>query len=794
MGQEIKYFIRLVRETVNPGSVFSNLKTRSGVVIFILKLFSAMLLLSSCSNLKYLKEGERLYTGSSISIGSQYKIDNKREIRSELEDVIIPEPNSKILFWRPGLWFYNIFASSESRTGNWITNRLGEPPVLFDEANTERTLRLINNRLFNMGHFDPEVSYNIEKKSGRAAAIYHVRLKAPYKISNIPEVHNTTQIAGEINLSMDQSLLEEGEVYSLDKLKKERERIDRYLKEKGYYFFNPDYLLFRADSSGNNNEIELFLNIKPATPSFALNSYTIRNIRIEPGYSADKGKDTISAVEVEIRDGLFIRKEHQFIKPDILGGSVFLEKGREYSDTDHRKTLNHLMGLGVFKFINIRFERAQATDKNLLDARIILTPMKKKSISSELQWVSKSNSFTGPGLAASFSNRNFFGGAENFSTTLEGSFESLPGRQGVTSMEVAVSSELSFPRILVPWNQNINTSVSVPKTNMSLSLNYRNRTDAFSFFALRSQFGYFWNPSVNVQHKFSPFIFSAFSLGTVSDEFKRIFSGEALMRRGLFEQFVLGSEYSYIYNSGLAGLNKHAWYFNLNIDLSGNFAWLFSNYIGSGKRNESGEFTILNKSFSHFGKSDIDIRYYLNTGNRSRLATRLIAGIGVPYGNSGTLPFTKLFTIGGSNSIRAFHPRTLGPGVYNPPDTLVSTLNIYRSGEIKLELNIEYRFDLGNVFKAAVFADAGNIWNLKEKENAPGGGFRFSDFPEQIALGTGAGLRLDFAFFLLRLDLSFPLAVPGSGNGGRYFSPVRPFDSQWRKDNLILNFAIGYPF
>ena len=769
------------------------METRMSRVSFIIILVAV--LSASCSNMRYLEEDQSLYTGSSVNIYAEEPVKNKKEIRSEIEPVIKPQPNTRFLFWRPRLWFYNIAGTPEnSGIRHWIKHTLGRPPVLFEQVDPEHNMRLINNRLFNIGHFDADVSYELFEKPSKTAVEYNINIRPPYLIRNIDLEVSDTHIGRDISLSMEESLIEQGQAYQLERLKKERERIDNYLKERGYFYFHPDYLLFRADTSVNVREVDLILSLKAATPDISLERYRLRNVSIDGGHAAGGSVTEELSDTAENHNGLIIYPEAGFIKPATLKSAVFLEPDSIYRYSDHRMTLNHLIGMGVFKFANIRFERVESADENLLDARIILTPLERKSLSSELSWVSKSNSFTGPGLSGSFSNRNFLGGAESFSINLEGSFESLIGQGKANSTELGISTELRIPRLITPFKIGISYSARyTPRTVISLSASHRNRTDAFSLSALRSQFGYAWNPSRSIQHRYNPVVFNVFSLGTISDEYQQIFSREVLLRRGLFEQFLFGSDYSFFYNSQLAEQRDNDWYFNFNIDVSGNLAWALSRLSASITNGQNEDLRIFGQSFSQYGKTDIDLRHYISTGNKSKIASRFAGGIGLAYGNSENLPYTKLFTIGGSNSIRAFHPRTLGPGTYSPSDTLRSTLNIYQSGDIKLEMNVEYRFDLSNIFKAAVFADAGNIWNLAEKENVPGGKFRSPGFLNQIALGTGAGIRMDFTFFLLRLDLAFPLAIPYSDSNG-YFESIRPLKWDWYTDNMILNLAIGYPF
>ncbi len=789
---------------------------------------------SSCSGTRYLGEDETFYGGSRIILEPVAPDVKTRDIERELETVLSPRPNYRILTMRPGVWIYNITRNSRERgIGNWIRTRIGRAPVLFDDVNPERIQSLMQNRLFNMGQFDANINYDITSRRKETSVNYRISIRHPYRIGNIflPSAGST---AGEaINRAMVDAGIQSGDIYNLTGLKRERERIDRFLKDEGFFYFSPDYLLFRADSTAGNREVDLYLVIKPDVPAHALNKYTIGNIRVEKGQAGVPSASRDNEVSGET--GMVTNTGILPVKESTLMNAIFFEQGQLYNSNQHELTIRHLMGLEVFKFVNIRFERPAAnnsamsgsgdrenhdhepqdgyTEKhtgepgqaqntsneagNILDVRVILTPMEKKNISAELRGVSKSNNFAGPGITASFNNRNLLGGAENLSINLEGAFETLIGQTGVNSVEAGLTSELGLPGLLMPFRPGTVSSRYMPRTTMSLAFSFLDRTDAFSLSSMKSQFGYRWNPSSVIQHRFNPFSFNVFGLGRISEEYQQIFTDEALLRRGMFEQFLLGGDYSFFYNSQLAGNERNDWYFNLNLDASGNMAYLAGRYGGlAGWDETTGDYTFFNQSFSQYFKADADLRHYIRTHNNNVLAARLMTGLGVPYGNSTSLPYTKMFTIGGSNSIRAFHPRTLGPGSYSPPDTLTSTFNIYQAGEIKLEMNLEYRISLGNVVKTAIFADAGNIWNIEEKVNAPGGAFTSPEFLRQIALGTGAGLRFDFTFFLLRLDLAFPLAIPSAGNNedGRYFQKIRPLDSQWRRDNLILNLAIGYPF
>lgn len=753
----------------------------------------AALVLSSCSNLKYLDEGQQLYTGSEIKIESEEKISNKKEVVSELDRVIRPQPNEKFLFWRPRLWFYN--AAGED-PGNFITrymrNTIGRAPVLFEDFSVDQSLRLIENRLFNMGFFDAQIDYRIKEKKKKVGVEFSLTLNPAFTITELLPIESEDEIALHINEMLDKSMIKEGSDYRLSVMREERERITANLKEMGYYYFHPDFLLFRADTTGAGREVSLSLSIKTNIPANAKEKFYIRNIYINTAFTMVDEQELNDSLY--LGEGVHLLNNNGVFKPATLKRAIFFEKDKLYSSNDHDLTLNHLMGLRVFKFANLRFIEINEEDKSYLDLRVQLNPMDKKNLSAEIRGVSKSTYFVGPGLSIAFNNRNFLGGAESFSLNLDGAYETNFGRpdKWANLWEAGASAELSIPRFIVPFGTENISPRFIPRTRIGLSFNYRSLTNEFSIASMRGNFGYLWNQSVTTQFRFDPLIINIFSPRPISDEYVQIFQDEQ-QRRGLFEQFLLGSEFSYLYNSQLRRQRKHSFYFNYNIDLSGNVAWLLLNGLNIADTLENGGYGIFNQSFSQYARNDFDLRYYLDLGQKQKLVTRLAAGIGIPYGNSSTLPFIKLFTTGGSNSIRAFQPRSVGPGTYSTPDTLQTVFNIYQSGDIKLELNLEYRFSMTRIIKGAIFADAGNVWNLQEREKTPGGKFESSEFLSQLALGTGFGLRLDFTFFLLRLDLAFPLAVPYDNSPG-YFQPIRPLNGSWRRDNLLLNLAIGYPF
>lgn len=754
-----------------------------------------LLMISSCSNLRYLDEGQKLFTGSDITLTSDEKIENKGTVTSELDNVIRPKPNERILAWRPRLWLYNV-TGNEPKFGpvKWIKNTLGRPPVLWENFDGKRSAELMENRLFNMGFFDARVTFTPNEKKKKASADFEVQLLKPYTINEIRLVEEENELTGKINTFLEDTPMKEGDTYDLEDLKAERERIATALRDQGYFYFHPDHLIFRGDTTNGNRTISLQLAVKPEIPSNARSPHRIRSVSINVDQPTNTDSRVSPGDSLRLSEGKLLLRNKNNIRPATLNRAVFFEPDSLYNLHQHDLTINHLMGLGIFKFVNIRFSEAENQEKPALDVNVLLTPADKKSISTELKGTSKSNDFAGFGLNLSFTNRNFLGGAENFNIKLNGAYEFLVGAENYTSTsEAGVTTELTIPRFIAPFADKLAAPAFIPKTKISLSFDVQNRSDAFNLASFKSEFGYLWNANRIVRHRFNPVVFNIFSLGSISPRLRSVFNEETFLRRGLFEQFIFGSEYTFLYNSQLLDERKNYWYLQYNIDLSGNLLHLLFKELNLAEPDQQGAYSLWGQNFSQFSKTDFDLRFYHDISPKQRLVTRLAAGIGLPYGNSESLPWVKLFTAGGSNSIRAFQPRSLGPGTFYPETDEPYSFNIHQTGEIKLEFNLEYRFDLSRIIKGALFADAGNIWNTSERENAPGGVFKSNEFLNQIALGTGAGLRLDFTFFILRFDLAFPLAVPYD-NSTTYFQEINFGSGKWRKDNLILNLAIGYPF
>ncbi len=738
----------------------------------------------SCSITKYIPEDERLYTGANLKIESDSIIKNEDGLKADLELVLRPEPNSKFLGIYTGLYYY--YKNQKENPGfinRWLYKKLGEEPVYQSDVKPYEIEDLLLNRLENRGFFYSRASSEFEETEHKASVDYTVNLRSPYRMKTYQLDSMPPPIYGEMKELVQSSPFENGMRFDLNSMKLERLRIDLNLKRKGYYNFNDSFLIFEADTNRYNNRgFDLFLKLKNQVPKKAIIPYQISKVNIYPNYEV---ADSIQTETLRYNEKNFIQKE-VFFKPKHLDPFIKIQEGDLYNPEISRNTARRLSTIGAYKYVNIQYKEIDTliTDSlGLLEANIYLSPLKKRAFRAELQVVTKSNNFTGPAIALTYSNRNVFGGGETFNTTLKVGYESQIGggdNAGKTSLELGLKNELIFPRMIFPFK--IDTDIfeySIPKTKTSISLDYLNRTQLYTLLSGTALFGYSWNANKYVTHEINPISINYTDLSNTTAEFDQILDENPFLRRSFEQQFISGLTYSFTYN-GMVVRQKHQAYFNFTFDIAGNSISLF------GKEEvPDAPKTFLGLEYAQYAKADIDIHYHFNFGKEQVIAARLFGGYGMAYGNSEVVPFVKQYFAGGPYSVRAFRIRSLGPGTYNDDQGTNSGNFFDKTGNIRLEANLEYRFPIYSFFKGAVFADAGNIWNSKANPAFNGQDKFGSDFISELGMGAGIGLRVDIQSFVIRFDLAAPFHDPSLPKGERFnFDVASP----------VLNFAIGYPF
>lgn len=628
------------------------------------------------------------------------------------------------------------------------------------------------------------------QRNKKVKAAYAVQTGNRYTINKITFDEDSAVLQKKIHASSAKTLLKPGAYFDLAMIEAERERIDANLKENGFYYFDPDYLIIRADSTIGNNTVDLDVKIKPGTPQRARQVYTINDVYIFPGYRLNAQKADTLRSDAEYYKGYYVVDKRKTYKPQMFAQSMQFNPGDVYNRKDHNQSISRLVNLGVFKFVKNRFEPVEHSDSAQLNTYYYLTSLPKKSLRADINANTKSNNLTGSGITIGWRNRNTFRGGELLSINATAGFEiQFSGQlKGFNTYRGGLETRLTFPRFLIPFVALNTRSGFVPKTNMLLAYDILTKEKLYTMNSFRAEYGYAWKETVNKEHQLNPVSINYVQPIRVTPLYKSNTTNNRTLQKAIEKQFIIGSNYNYNYNE-LAGNNGlKGFYFNGNADLSGNIAGLIT---GASMLNGKPK-TIFGAQFSQYIKLETDLRYYFKLSSKNTWANRLIVGFGYPYGNSLELPFIKQFFVGGNNSIRAFRSRSLGPGTYKDMDTLNFLPD--QSGDIKLEFNTELRAKLFSIVHGAIFIDAGNIWLYRKNIYKPGSQFS-SNFIKELGIGTGVGLRFDISFLVLRLDVAFPLRKPWLPEEERWvIDGIKFGSSAWRQDNLIFNLGIGYPF
>ncbi|MFD0798396.1 BamA/TamA family outer membrane protein [Maribacter chungangensis] len=766
--------------------------------IYALVILTVMLLLSQgCGVQRFVPEGELLYGGSDIQLVKNDSIGPTKRVRNELQGLLQPTPNTRILGMKPPLYFH--YKAQRERPGflyKWLGKKFGEEPVYFSDVNTTRMEDLIRNRLDNKGFFYSTVQHKIDSSKNNATVVYLATVKKPYVLRTYQVDTDSSTVYQTITETLNKTPIKKGDRFDLSLLKIERERIDNRLKQKGYYNFNPDFLIFEADTNRYNTKgFDLLLRLKKEVPPKAKHPYSINKITVYPDYRVTN--DTTKQKHVTYK-GINFVQDDDFFKPKRLFPYILMEEGALYNAETSKLTSNRLSAIGSYKYANIQWKEVDTVFRKdstgLLNVDIFLSPLTRRSLRAELQAITKSNGFTGPGIALTYSNRNLFHGGETLNITGSFSYESqLTGNNnnGLNSITGGIQSELILPR-LVPFSPS-RFRYSVPKTKIALGADFLNRSQLYTLTSVNTSFGYTWNANKYVYHELNPFSINYTNLANTTDAFDEILNQNPFLRTGFEQQFISGLNYSFTYNELVDADKKRPFFFSTNFEIAGNVLNALS-----GDNTE-----IFGLEYAQYARLDADFRYFWKWGREHTLVSRLYGGWGIPFGNSNTLPFVKQFFSGGPYSVRAFQIRSLGPGSFQSTGENSSAF-FDQSGNLRLEANLEYRFPIWSYLKGAFFADAGNVWltydielpleepeesRLFNEEFVAEGTFG-SDWASQLGIGVGMGLRVDIQNFVIRLDVASPWRVPYLPKNERGRVPFFGGGN----DNLVWNFAIGYPF
>ncbi len=694
---------------------------------------------------------------------------------------------------------------------------IGEPAVVFDSTLTEQTRLQLVKFLFSKGYFNNKVTDSVNYSKKRAFLKYYLFPGTPYTVNRITYVMEDEKLGALVLKDTINTLLKAGMQYDTDKMQAERQRITDFALNNGYFYFENAYVNFDVDSNYNNHSVSIAINLKKFAKSYSSTNDSliyvnhprmkIENVYIitEAVYGNVKEAKFSDTLKTKREGTVFLLNKPLAYRQPIIINNTDIYRGQWFRKDTSERTYKQLLGLGIFKTVNIKLLKNEDFS-NRLDCYIICNPLLKQSMTAETEGTNTSGNLGVDGSIV-YQNKNFFRGGELVELKLQAAISaqkqlskdtsyinSLSDATSLSRLQrtfntIQFGPEFTFsvPRAFFPFSLLPFKKDQLPRTYVKTSVNYQSRPE-FSRVITNIDYGFSFRSNKGLlRHDFIPFetyLVRANLLQSYRDTLKSLH--DAFLLNSFQDHITTLSKYSLTYTSkeNSNSSRKTVHYLKWTISSSGN---ILRGYFKARNAtpDSAGRYLLFNIPFAQFVKSDIDYRIYIPVRKLSRLVYRVAGGIGKPLQNLGVLPYEQSYFSGGPNSVRAWRARTLGPGGYDPRS---SETRYDKIGDILLEGNVEYRFHIIKSFNGALFVDAGNIWRLKKDETKPNGEFMVSKFADQIAIGGGFGLRLDLNFFVIRLDLATPLKDPKYAEGDRWTYDKKPLKQ------IVANFGIGYPF
>lgn len=768
---------------------------------YIFVLLGMLAGLSSCSTTKHLPEGETLYLGlKNITIQNEDETKAGQTALDEVMGAISIAPNNAIVTYPNvrfpvpfGLWMYNRFERYEKGFGRWIFKHLAADPVLLSEVNPDTRAKVAGNLLRDYGFFDGHVTWKIDStKNERAVKLsYDIDMGRPYRIDTLLYEGFAPRTDSLIHARSSERLVHTDDYFNVNTLNAERQRVVDLLRNHGYYYARTDFLTFLADTLMRPGYVMLKMVPAANLPKEALKTYHIGKTAVYlTGYNGEPPVDSM-----KLRDfTVFYAGDKPGLRFDVLRKRFLYRKGELYSQTRQDYTQEALSRLGVFKFNEMQYLPRSGEDT--LDVRVNAMFDLPYDSELELNVTTKSTKQTGPGAIFKLTKKNFLRMGASLNLELKGSYEwqtssTVDGDKSVmNSYELGAALSLDFPRIVIPWVRNRIDPFRFPsETHFRIYAEQVNRARYFKMLSFGGSISYSFQKSRSMKHTVTPVHLAFNHLQRRTATFDSIALANPMLFHSLDDQFIPSISYTFTYDDSWRQRRWRIWWEN-SFTSAGNITSAIYAAFGRGFKEKEKKF--LGTPFAQFLKFTSEIRPLFYINEKQQLAGRLMAGVIWAYGNKTIAPYNEQFYVGGANSIRAFTVRSLGPGRFHPADNAAYSY-VDETGDIKLEANLEYRFRLfsnmfGGNLNGAIFLDAGNVWLMRKDEARPGAEFTFKHFFDNIAVGTGVGIRYDLSFLVLRLDWGIALHVPyETGRSGYYNIPRF-------KDGQGLHFAIGYPF
>ncbi len=751
-----------------------------------------VIVLSGCNTTKYVPENKYLLEKYSI-------VKDSRQLKNnELKNYVKQKPNKRVFGVKFHLWLYNL---SNPQKNNWFhrwLRKIGEEPVIFDELLTEKTTEQLHQYLVNKGYYNAKVTDTVKYSDKKVVTNYNINAKDPYSIYDIQYFFEDTNIRSLILSDTVNTLIESGKQYDMDFLQEERRRIERLLQRNGYFNFSRNMVHFQLDSTVGNKQVKINLHVTDATihnsgkEVIPHKKYEVAKVNIYPDLTRDLLNE-MDLNKIPLSDSFtidsiqFFYAGNRTIKPSIILEMNQVEPNEIFDIQNVDRTYKNLSALRIFRLIDIDFSEQiiQPGDSLYpLDCNIKMVPLKRQNYSVAGEFTNSGGDF-GIGGNLVYQHKNLFKGAEIFNLTFNGATEWI--QDPVTDVynnfaEYGIESRVLFPKFLLPVATEKFISRYNPKTSISVSYKYQDRP-YYTGNLTNIRFGYNWQAGRYITHIINPIDVNAVNADP-DPEFERLYQNNLYLLNSYRSHFVAATNYSLVYNNqNLGKKNLDYTFTRINLEAAGNLLNV-ANKISGTKRGNDGNYEVFGLKYAQYFRADVDLRHSTQINRTDNFVYRIFAGAGFPYNNSKALPFERQYFAGGANSIRAWRVWTLGPGAY-PGDTLG-----YNTADIKLEFNLEYRFKLFWLLEGALFLDAGNIWSINNEDTRENSLFKITDFHRDMAVGTGFGARLDFSYFLFRIDLGLKLRDPSLQSSYKWIF----YNDEFRKDIFAVQVGIGYPF
>lgn len=778
---------------------------------FHLLLLFALLLLSSCNVTKYVPEGEYLLDKVNITT------DNKDLKDTDFSIYLRQQPNLKLFNIIPfNLGLYSISSPDTTLWINRFLQKIGDEPVVYDSTLVLSSAAELKKAMMNKGYLNAEVSHNTTFKKRKATVNYKITSNKPYTIKELNYRIKNEEIEEIVLKDSANSLIKKGNLFDIDVLEKERRRIAELLRTEGYFYFDKEYVGFAADTTLGDRQVQINMIVRPMRKVVGNKEFI--NVEHEK-YNVRKinyflTNDAISLSNDSVRvtlnhekyKNLNIYSNNDFVRKSTLHNSTSINDNSLYNESLVDQTYAKLSGLKIFKYLNVSFsetedsirivENAAQQDSLLfgietsstndtirmkqLDCNVVLTPDKLQSFSFEIEGTNNEGDF---GLAGKlqYSHNNIFKGGEKFKFQIRGANESIIGNRSI--WEIGTEASIGFPTFLFPFVSRDFIKKNNSNTEVHLNFSYQIR-DEYSRIIAGLGMRYNWQSNRKINHYVNLLDLNYVYLPYVSDDFKNTINN-SLLKYSYEDHLIMSAGYGISFSNKKSNSNNNYYNVRASAEIAGNLLYGIC-YGAKANTDANGSYLLGNIPFAQYAKVDFDFSYTHVVDKKNSMVYHIDVGVGVPYLNSTILPFEKRYYGGGANSVRGWSARSLGPGSYNTGSKIDY---MKQSGDIKLDINLEYRTKLVWLLELAAFIDAGNIWTLKD-EGQVGGQFKFNKFYEQIALGYGIGLRLNFDYFVVRLDWGIKAFDPSRADGERW-----RFVPGWNilKDTA-LHFAVGYPF